>query len=84
MRAAATTTAPMVRTMGNTPLLSASLTSGASTWLASSEDSSMDASGAEAELSGWDSDAGSETALEGSEGWEDSAGAEEGAELSAG
>ena len=44
----------------------------------------MDSSGAEAELSGWDSDAGSETALEGSEGWEDSAGAEEGAELSAG
>ena len=81
MRAAATTTAPMVRTMGNTPLLSASLTSGASTWLASSEESSMDSSGAEAELSGWDSDAGSETALEG---WEDSAGAEDGAELSAG
>ena len=44
----------------------------------------MDSSGAEAELSGWDSDAGSETALEGSEGWEDSAGAEDGAELSAG
>ena len=81
MRAAATTTAPMVRTMGNTPLRSASLTSGASTWLASSEESSMDSSGAEAELSGWDSDAGSETALEG---WEDSAGAEDGAELSAG